>query len=1371
MNLDNNFDSKSPVSKDMIIKEKTTIFSLIMKPLIGLLSNFNVKKKILISFLTITLLLISASLMVLLNTLSMDKQFDFVVLHDAPVIANAQKLQKLVVDMETGQRGFLITGKEEFLSPYVAGVELFSKLIKEEVVLVSDNPAQQELLRSIEKDVALWQEKAAIPEIGLARVVKKSMAANREVEKLIVKGIGQEIFDDMRKVSNQLSIYFEASRNKNGTISVLKLMKSMVDRETGQRGFLISGKEAFLAPYIDGEKKFNSEIRELLIITRTNKRNRELVSDLIQLAKEWERDAAIPQIKAKREEIKNPKTQRDISETLQKGEGKQILGGIRKKFEVFITEENRLTKKRYISASTSSEITIVITLLIIVLSPFVALLIGIVLSNNISKPLTLLKDAANKIAEGKLNHGINIDSKDEIGALSRQMDLMRVNILKSNKSAEDKNWLLNGTRIVTDEVKGERSLSEITTSLIEVITPYLGGQIGAFYIKSGNNNISLDSGTMNLEASYAYDFRNQNNNTIKLGEGLIGQAVKEKKSIIIQDIPKDYFNISSGIGKIIPNNVIVIPILFEGTVNGVIEIGTVHELTDLHIEFTKNISETIGIAINSTKSRKQLENLLEETTKQAALLNEQKVQMAKYNKELESQQKELQSASEKLEAQTEELQQSNVELEVKSLKLEEQNKNIKFQKEAIQSSKELIEIKAQEVEIASKYKSEFLANMSHELRTPLNSLLILSESLANNKQGNLTEKQIEKASVINQGGNDLLTLINEILDLSKVEAGMMEVLVESVSIKNMMALSGDLFRPIAEKKGLEFNVDIEKGLGDKMDSDSQRIGQVLKNLLSNALKFTSSGRIGIKAFAAPKETMFRRSNLDKVPVIGFAVTDTGIGIPEDKQMAIFEAFQQADGSTTRNYGGTGLGLTISRELAKLMGGEIHISSKVNEGSVFTLYLPVTFLESNESDFESSNVVQSLDQVNKLESIVTIPDDRSVISESDKTILIIEDDENFAKTLQDIVNERGCKTIISTSGIEGLKLAEKYKPKAILLDLGLPDISGAQVLDNLKATLGTRHIPIHVISAGDKSKEMIKKGAFGYSHKPATSTEINDVLSKLIDFSSDAEKPILVIEDDQIQIDAITDLLSFNGVKLHFATSGKEAIVKFPEQDWSCVILDLTLQDMTGFDLLKLLEKNKIPVPPIVIHSARELTKAEFKQLSAFTEKIIVKGADSPGRLLNEVSMFLHSVESSLSPERKKMINLVNDPNSTLNGKTVLLVDDDVRNIFSMTDLLESVGMKVISAENGAEGIEKLKENTDIDVVLMDIMMPIMNGYEAMTAIREMEEYKALPIISLTAKAMKHDRAKCISAGASDYLPKPINKETLFTLIRVWLHGK
>ena len=661
--------------------------------------------------------------------------------------------------------------------------------------------------------------------------------------------------------------------------------------------------------------------------------------------------------------------------------------------------------------------------------------------------------------------------------------------------------------------------------------------------------------------------------------------------------------------------------------------------------------------------------------------------------------------------------------------------------------------------------------MSHELRTPLNSLLILAKSFMTNNEGNLTEKQIEKAKVIHEGGMDLLTLINDILDLTKVEAGKLDILIEEISIVEIFNMTESLFAPTAEEKGLNLVVDIEEGVGANLESDSQRIGQILKNLMSNALKFTSEGNIILRAFTPNSGIKYRNSNLKTIPMIGISISDSGIVIPKDKQKDIFEAFQQAEGSTTRDFGGTGLGLTISRELSRLLGGEIHLESKVNKGSVFTLYLPVKHAVELESEKDISIKYENNPPVvTPIDILECIADDRNNIVKNDKTILIIEDDVNFAKTLQSFVSDQDCKTIVTTSGIEGLKLAEKYKPKAIILDLGLPDISGEVVLNQLKASLGTRHIPVHIISAEDKDMKLIQNGAVGFSSKPTSEEEINNILGDLIDFGDKKEKPILIIDDDQMQQDAISELLSFNGIILSHALSGKEALEIISTKEWRCVILDLQLGDMSGFELLKELNKTRSELPPIIVHSAKDLTKKEFKTLNKFTDRIVVKGASSPERLLNEVSMFLHSLESSLSTERKKMISLVNDANSELKGKTAVVVDDDVRNIFSMTDLLEGVGMKVISAENGKEGIEMLKKNKNINVVLMDIMMPVMNGYETMISIRKMKSYQKLPIIALTAKAMADDRAKCIEAGASDYLTKPINEQTLFTLIRVWLYS-
>jgi CheY-like chemotaxis protein len=700
-----------------------------------------------------------------------------------------------------------------------------------------------------------------------------------------------------------------------------------------------------------------------------------------------------------------------------------------------------------------------------------------------------------------------------------------------------------------------------------------------------------------------------------------------------------------------------------------------------------------------------------------------------------------------------------------------------------------MEQRAQDLALASKYKSEFLANMSHELRTPLNSLLILSKDLSLNKSGNLTEKQIEAAKVIHDGGQDLLTLINDILDLSKVEAGKLQVAIEQVDIETFFAGLKTQLEPIAKEKGLDFSIDISDGVNKFVETDEQRLSQIIKNLYFNAIKFTERGGVTIK-ITKPKQTLNLENEELLSKGVAFNVIDTGIGIPLEKQREIFEAFQQGDGSTNRSYGGTGLGLAISRAMAELLGGELTLESEPGKGSSFILVLPLSC--ANESGEKLSEVVvkevvkpvESPSEPNlKIEQQDThgkkiieedakpkefLADDRNEITKGDKVLLVIEDDVSSAKSLMQIAKDKGYRCLCAGDGHSGLVMAKTYQPSAIILDLGLPDVDGLQVLEQLKFDLSTRHIPIHIISGREESPEFKQKGAIGYLMKPAEEAGLKTVFEKIESVISSEVKKVLVIEDDLSSQVAIERLIDSDKVKFDKAFTGEEARKKIQEGEYDCIILDLNLPDMTGQDLLKQLKSDDVSLPPVVVYTGKELSKDEHEELQRYAASIVVKGAESPERLLDEISLFLHSVEEDLPEEQKEVIRMLHDADNALKDKKVLLVDDDVRNVFALSSTLEDFGLDVLVASNGKIAIDKLNSAGEIDLVIMDIMMPVMDGYEAMTTIRKNDKYKDLPIIALTAKAMTGDRDKCIKAGASDYITKPVDVDRLISMMKVWL---
>ncbi len=913
-----------------------------------------------------------------------------------------------------------------------------------------------------------------------------------------------------------------------------------------------------------------------------------------------------------------------------------------------------------------------------------------------------------------------------------------------------------------DAVRGELSTEELGSNILTKLAELVDVHIGAFYMLEGNK--------LDLVSSYAYKQRKNLSSQFSVGEGLIGQCAKEKKLILISSVPDDYIKVVSGLGETTPKMIMLIPIQFESQLLGVIEIGTTGEFKEEHIEFLEDASENIGVSINSSVARVQLKTLLEET-------QAQQEELKGSNEELEEKTEELKRSEENLKAQAEELRSSNEELEEKTKYLEAQRIDIENKNREVETAKEVLEQRAEDLEMASKYKSEFLANMSHELRTPLNSLLILSKELSENEDGNLTGHQVESAKIIHGGGNDLLTLINDILDLSKVEAGKLDVHKEDVDLNKVLANLERQFNPVSANKGLSFISDIKGGVPSTIVSDSVRTEQIIKNLLSNAFKFTTKGSVRLIIDRAPRDVDFVQSHLNSDNTIAISVTDTGIGIPHEKQREIFEAFQQADGSTSRKYGGTGLGLTISRQLAKLLGGELQLTSEENKGSTFTLYLPTS---SNLPAYQIPAVEQDVIKKKDLPCEINKPvaakskseallDDLIPSRKGEKSILIIEDDENFAKILENVSKKKGYKCHLAHDGKTALQIVTKHAVSAVMLDLNLPDISGDSILDELKNNSNTRHIPIHIVSASENNNSLLEKGAIGYLRKPASSDDIDQMFARLEPLLETDVKNVLVIEDDRNSQIAIRTLIKNGNISLTSAMNGKEAISALRNCKFDCIILDFNLPDISGFELLEKLNKEpSLILPPVIIYTGRDLSRDEHEALSKYASSIVIKGVHASERLLDETLLFLHTLESNLPSEQRSQTKMLKEPGETLANRKVLLVDDDLRNTFALSTVLNKHGLKVVMADNGKKGIEALESDGDVELVIMDVMMPIMDGLEAMREIRKKDNYKNLPIISLTAKAMLEDKTACLEAGANDYLTKPVDVEKLLSLIEVWL---
>lgn len=987
----------------------------------------------------------------------------------------------------------------------------------------------------------------------------------------------------------------------------------------------------------------------------------------------------------------------------------------------------------------------------------------------LSNSLKINAEFAINIGKGNLYEKYNPISDNDI--LGNALVQMRKNLLDL-RGANDKNqWMQTSIVRISELLQGEKTVTELGNQILTALAEILDIQIASIFF---NNNKELI-----LTSSYSYNVRKSNSNKFKFGEGLVGQAALEQKTLIYTDVPDDYISIKSGLGEITPRVILVIPLVYQKEVVAVVELGSTKEITNVKLDFIAQISENIAIAFNSIITRTEMKVLLTKTQSQAEELRVQQEELVNSNKDLEEQTNALKVSEEELQQQQEELRVTNEELEEKTKFLEQQKVDISNKNLDLENAGKNLEQKAKELEVASKYKSEFLANMSHELRTPLNSLLILSGSLSENKEGNLTEEQVESAEIIYKSGNDLLSMINDILDLSKIESGKMDVNVEKVKVSSISENIHDYFKHGTNQKNIDFNVIIDNDVPSHFSTDQQKVEQIIKNFMSNALKFTERGSISLR-FHISKDIGDSSKNTMCVSVI-----DTGIGIPEDKQHAIFEAFQQADGSISRKFGGTGLGLSISRELAKLLGGNIQLSSKVGEGSTFTFCLPLSgeFVKP-ETKKETVNKIEKIDNSGDKENPESnaqtqtmfgsgrqefIDDDFDKIDADDEVILVIEDDPSFARILYKQCHERGFKSVVSPTGEYGIELAGKIIPNAIILDINLPGINGWRVLDLLKENPNTRHIPVHIMSGEDETIAASNKGAIGYLTKPIKKGVLDKAFAKIESFISKKTGSILLVEDDDNLRKSIKILIGDDMVKITDAPSGEEAIRLLSENSYDCMILDLGLSDMTGFELIEKLNQFESNRPPIIVYTGKDLTKKENEMLEKYAESIIIKGVKSEERLLDETALFMHRVIADMPKKQQTVIKKMHATEDIFKDKRVLLVDDDMRNIFALTKILTEQNMKVSRAENGKAALKLIHESDKFDIILMDIMMPEMDGYETMKEVRKIPNQKNVPIIALTAKAMKEDRQKCIEAGANDYMAKPIVIEKLLSLLRVWLY--
>ena len=1089
------------------------------------------------------------------------------------------------------------------------------------------------------------------------------------------------------------------------------LLSTLKDAETGQRGFLLTGTEGYLEPYTGATFALPRVFANVEVLVADSALQRRRLDSLRRYADDKMQELG------QTIELRRSGDIEGALALVRTDRGRETMVRIRSVIAEMQEEERRLLEERQLEARDASRISLIVTwggsmlLLFLIISAAV------------------------------------MTSRDF-------------------RMRETQVWLRTGQMGMSMTIQGEQRLDPLGDKVLSYLARYLDAQVGALYIATSRDQFHRIAG---------YALAGDGSEVVRPNDGpnhgLLGQALKENRTIHVRDVPEDYLNVQSAAGRGKPTELLVTPAAVDGEVNAVLELGFFRTLTEADLELLSRISESLGVAVRAAKDRTRLEELLGETQRQGEELQTQQEELRVTNEELEVQSRSLQESQVRLEHQQAELEQTNSQLE-------EQAQMLQIQKNELLRTETLALDRAAALEKSNQYKSEFLANMSHELRTPLNSTLILARILADNKTGNLNDEQVKYAETISSAGNDLLALINDILDLSKIESGKVEVVAESLVVARTIESLVRSLEPLANEKGLQLVLTMSPGVPERMETDSQRLGQILRNLLSNAMKFTPSGEVSLTVRAAAENT------------ISFSVRDTGIGIDASQQDIIFEAFRQADGSTHRKYGGTGLGLSISRDLARLLGGDITVQSTPGVGSEFTLTLPVVYQAGRNTSItpvapRSSAVIaerKSL-RVESRESAppmsiamppATMDDDRDRLSTGTRVILVVEDDSRFAAILRDMARDMGFKCVITQSAGDALAMAATLIPDAILLDVHLPDHSGLGVLDQLKRDPRTRHVPVHVISVADLSQEALELGAVGYALKPVKREQLIEAFGRLESKLVPGVRRVLVIEDDARQRESIEELLADKDVEITGVSSAGEALAKLQAVTFDCVVMDLNLPDLSGYDLLEsMAEQEEVSFPPVIIYTGRSLTRDEELQLRKFSRSIIIKDARSPERLLDEVTLFLHRVESKLPPERQRMLKVARDRDTTLEGRRVLIVEDDVRNVFALSTVLESRGAKIEIARNGREALDamarrKAKADASIDLILMDIMMPEMDGFTAMREIRLQPEWTKVPIIALTAKAMKDDHEKCLASGANDYIAKPLDVEKLLSLIRVWM---
>jgi signal transduction histidine kinase/CheY-like chemotaxis protein/CHASE3 domain sensor protein len=1115
-----------------------------------------------------------------------------------------------------------------------------------------------------------------------------------------------------------------------GRLNELTTLQS--DMQAALRGYVNTGEDSMIAPYQIARPQFESQVAELIQLTSDNPPQTERLKRVKSMQGEWELYAThVMDVK---------RTGGDAVSVVRSAGGRQLFDHIREEVLGARAMEQSLLKDRL------DTLQLVTWLGIVSYVMFIALV--------------------NSYIAWAGRRDINQLSNDFGGALKAQTDAATV--------LSEQAWVRDGQAQLAETLIGQQTLTTVGRSVLAFTGRYLDPAVAAMYVRD-------DAGALRRVSTHGFEGVEDATQLQSARDGLVGQALRDGRLNHVTNLQGGYFKVGSGLGETTPAELIVAPVANDGVTNGVIELGFMRPVTARDLELLKLIAGSIGASVDSALFRKRLQDSVEETQQLNEELQVQQEELRTANEELGEQSRVLTESQQHLEHQQAELEATNSQLAEQASVLDRKN-------EALNDAQITLQDRADELQRASRYKSEFLANMSHELRTPLNSSLILAKLLSENRDGNLTAEQLKFAQTIYGAGNDLLNLINDILDLSKVEAGRLDLQPQFVSVNRLVESLQRVFTPLANEKKLQFELRVEPDAPASMVTDNLRVEQILKNLLSNAIKFTETGSVTITVQSCPDDR------------VAFAVKDSGIGIPEGQQDVIFEAFRQADGTINRRYGGTGLGLSISRELARLLGGTISVESAAGKGSTFTLTLPAKWTDvpeqrADEGDSEPASGISARALASAPASVrsfapppapasVTPPpaapvvapapagfsDDRHAPStDKARVLLVVEDDETFAGVLYNLAHEMRYRCLVATTAGEALELATTFLPNAILLDVRLPDDSGLSVLQFLKDDPRTRHIPVHIVAGEDFSEIALHMGAIGFAVKPTTRDELKDIFQRLEDKGAKKVKRVLVVEDDARQRDSVVHLIKEDDIEIAAVATGAEALELLKNTVYDCMIIDLKLPDMDGSELLERMTIEDIcSFPPVIVYTGRNLTREEEARLNRYSRSIIIKGARSPERLLDEVTLFLHTVESKLSAERQTMLRTARNREKVFEGRKVLLVDDDVRNIFALASALEQKGMEVEIGRNGFEALSKLAEVPDIDLVLMDVMMPGMDGLEATRRIRANPKFAQLPVIAVTAKAMKDDQEQCRRAGANDYLAKPIDLDRLFSLLRVWM---